>query len=374
MLFLTRVLVGEFTRAVVVRQGRFSTILKPGAHTLVGLQVTVERYSMEAPVFDSPWAQWLLNERPTLTEEHFHVVETGPQEVALVYRNGQLERVQAPGLRTLVWKERGKLAVELVSVADSPLAPPAALRALRKLNAGAVSFTQVEDGKCGLLIVQGRLLRVLEPGVYALFDVGIPASIEVVDLRAQALEIPGQEILTSDKLSIRVNVWAEYQVVDPVVLRQKLKAPAEYLYKVVQLAVRQTLARRSLDELLAARTDLDQTVETAVREQVLEFGIRVGSIAIKDIIPPGEVRELLNSVVAAEKRAQANLIERREETAATRSLLNTARLMAEHPLLVRLKELETLERVAAKVEKIQLGPDVDQLLSRLVVIDRDKKQ
>lgn len=372
MLFLTRVLAGEFERFVVLRQGRFATILKPGAHYLAGLGISLERYSILDPVFESRWAAWLLNERPTLTDEHFHVVATGETDVALVYRDGQLERVQGPAKKTLVWKDRGRLTVELVSVADSPLAPPETVRPLRKLAGAPVAFAQIEDGKAGLLTVGGRLSRVLTPGTYALFDTGTPATIEVADLRVQTLEIPGQEILTSDKVSIRVNIWAEYQIVDPVLARESIKNPAEHLYKVVQLAVRQTLARRTLDELLASRTDLDATVEASVREQALAYGIRVGAIAIKDIIPPGEVRDMLNSVVAAEKRALAHLIERREETAATRSLLNTARLLAENPLLVRLKELEVLERVATKVEKIQLGPDIDNLLSKLVVIDRSK--
>lgn len=73
---------------------------------------------------------------------------------------------------------------------------------------------------------------------------------------------------------------------------------------------------------------------------------------MKDVILPGEMKEILNRVVEAEKVAQANLIKRREETAATRSLLNTARLMDENPTLMRLKELETLEKVTAKIDKL----------------------
>ena len=93
------------------------------------------------------------------------------------------------------------------------------------------------------------------------------------------------------------------------------------------------------------------------------YGVRVGEIAIKDIILPGDVRDILNQVVTAEKQAQANLIRRREETAATRSLLNTAKLMEDNPLLVRLKELETLERVAEKVEKITVVDGLNGLLT-----------
>ena len=97
-------------------------------------------------------------------------------------------------------------------------------------------------------------------------------------------------------------------------------------------------------------------------------GVRVGAIAIKDIILPGEMREILNQVVSAEKQAQANLIRRREETAATRSLLNTAKLMEDNPILVRLKELETLEKVVEKVDRLTVTNGFNGLLADLVSI------
>jgi regulator of protease activity HflC (stomatin/prohibitin superfamily) len=98
------------------------------------------------------------------------------------------------------------------------------------------------------------------------------------------------------------------------------------------------------------------------------YGVRVGVIALKDIILPGDIRDILNQVVTAEKQAQANLIRRREETAATRSLLNTAKLMEDNPLLVRLKELETLEKIADKVGKITVVGGLDALLDRTVTL------
>ncbi len=126
----------------------------------------------------------------------------------------------------------------------------------------------------------------------------------------------------------------------------------EHLYRTVQIAVRQYLGKRTLEEMLAEKTDLDAAVAETVRREMEGLGVRVGVIAIKDVVLPGDVRDILNQVVTAEKQAQANLIRRREEVASTRSLLNTAKLMGENPLLVRLKELESLEKIADKVDKI----------------------
>jgi regulator of protease activity HflC (stomatin/prohibitin superfamily) len=93
-------------------------------------------------------------------------------------------------------------------------------------------------------------------------------------------------------------------------------------------------------------------VRAFVAERADVLGVEIG---IKDVILPGDVRELLNKVVEAERTAKANLIRRQEETAATRSLLNTARLMEDNPLLLRLKELEALEKLVEKVGRIDLA-------------------
>jgi regulator of protease activity HflC (stomatin/prohibitin superfamily) len=109
---------------------------------------------------------------------------------------------------------------------------------------------------------------------------------------------------------------------------------------------------RTLDEILAARDTIDREVRAFVAERADVLGVEIG---IKDVILPGDVRELLNKVVEAERTAKANLIRRQEETAATRSLLNTARLMEDNPLLLRLKELEALEKLVEKVGRIDLA-------------------
>jgi regulator of protease activity HflC (stomatin/prohibitin superfamily) len=192
--------------------------------------------------------------------------------------------------------------------------------------------------------------------------------VELVEMRRQTLDVSGQEILTKDKVSLRVNILAEFQVFDPVLAKQLVRDYSEQLYRTLQMLVRQTLGKRTLEEILADKTDVDEPVANAVREEMSRLGVRVGAIALKDIILPGEMRDILNQVVSAEKQAQANLIRRREETAATRSLLNTAKLMEDNPILVRLKELETLERVVEKVDRLTVNSGLDGLLENLVTM------
>ena len=168
----------------------------------------------------------------------------------------------------------------------------------------------------------------------------------MLDLRRQTLEVPGQEILTRDKVTVRVNLSAVYQIVDPVTARSAREGRERA--SLPHAADRGTAdARRSARSKSAGGQGRHRRIGvggSSPRDG--EYGVRVGEIALKDIVLPGDIRDILNQVVTAEKQAQANLIRRREETAATRSLLNTAKLMEDNPLLVRLKELETLEKVA----------------------------
>ena len=193
--------------------------------------------------------------------------------------------------------------------------------------------------------------------------------VEQVDLRLQAMEVQGQEILTKDKVTLRINLAAQYQVTDPVKARSELVNFVDYLYREVQFALRQAVGARTLDTLLGNKGELDQAIYAAVSQKVGDFGIDVRSVGVKDVILPGDMKDILNQVVETEKAAQANVIKRREETAATRSLLNTSRLMDENPTLLRLKELEVLEKVTEKVDKLTVFGGLDGVLKDTVRIN-----
>ena len=99
------------------------------------------------------------------------------------------------------------------------------------------------------------------------------------------------------------------------------------------------------------------------------MGCAIASVGVKDIILPGEMKSILCQVVEAEKSAQANVIRRREETAATRSMLNTAKVMESNPVALRLKELEVLERIAEKIEHIHVNGGLDSILTEMIRIN-----
>jgi regulator of protease activity HflC (stomatin/prohibitin superfamily) len=174
--------------------------------------------------------------------------------------------------------------------------------------------------------------------------------------------------LTRDKVSLRVNLAASIRVVDAVASRTRVAKFADQVYRELQYGLRKAVSAKTLDELLGDKASLDGDIFEHVRGKVDAFGVEVLSVGVKDVILPGEMREILNSVVQAEKAAQANVIRRREESNATRSLLNTAKLIEDNPTLMRLKELEALEKVTEKIDKLTVFGGLDGVLKQLVTL------
>ena len=378
MLGFQRIVIAQNERGLHLYDRRLAAILEPGVYRWFDplRRHEVQRYDLSVAEFDHPWLDVLLRTEPALVARHFQVVETGEHQVGLIYKNGRLAGVLPPATRQAYWRGPVEVKVELLDIGSdyalsrahaALLARPSA--ALAKTLNGFVLAAEVEDQHIGLLLVDGELVRTLPPGLHAFWRFNRSVKVETVDLRLQTVEVSGQEILTKDKVSLRVNLSAVYRIADPVKARGDLGNIAEYLYRTLQFGLRQAIGTQPLDGLLGDKDQLDRVVRNYVAERVEPHGLALETVGIKDVILPGEMKEILNQVVTAEKAAQANVIRRREEVAATRSLLNTAKLMEENPILLRLKELEALEKVVDKVERLTVFGGLDGVLRDTVRID-----
>lgn len=213
----------------------------------------------------------------------------------------------------------------------------------------------IRDGEVGLLYYDNRYEKRLEQGTYYYWNYGKEVTCKIFNMKIQQLDISGQEILTADKVTVRVNVTVNYRITDPERLVQMVEGVSALLYTYGQLTIRDYIGRFRLDELLAQKEEIGQYIQQKMREQQEAYCVEIMNAGIKDIILPGEIRDIMNTVLVAEKRAQANVITRREEVASTRSLLNTARLMEENQTLYKLKEMEYLEKICDKVGNITLS-------------------
>jgi SPFH domain / Band 7 family len=316
----------------------------------------------------------LKADRPDLVAKLFEVVETKAGEVAVVNFDGRPVHLFGPWTIRVFWKVTTRIEVERIDVAVDPKIAAEHLRMLSRERNPYVTEAVIESHEAGLLYVDGRLVEQLEPGRHAFWTVDRKVEIKRLDLRPQAVEITAQEMLTKDRIALRVTLTALRRIADPERAVAAVTDIDAWLYRLVQFAIREAVAARTLDEVLSAKTVLDAELRGYVRERIAMTGIEVMELGVKDVILPGEIRDLVNKVVEAERTAKANLIRRQEETAATRSLLNTAKLMEENPLLLRLKELESIERLVEKVGRIDLhagdGAGLDALLTRLVRLKR----
>ncbi len=374
---MKRITVAQHERALVWKNKTFARVLEPGKHWLVApmSDVQAQLYDLTVPEFEHPRVDFLVKEARDTMEKYFDIVELTDSEAGLVYKNGKLAGVLAPGKRQLYWKGAMEVKVEKIDVTANLEVPERAAKLLARAKqpllsqvTEAVSATEVPDTSVALLIVDGKFEKLLQPGLHVFWKFQRTVKVELVDRRVQSMEVSGQDILTKDKVSLRVNLTALWQIEDVVQARTALQNFVEYVYKELQFALREAIGSRTLDELLGAKGELDREIQSSTRSKIEQHGIKLASVGIKDVILPGEMKDILNRVVEAEKVAQANLIKRREETAATRSLLNTARLMDENPTLLRLKELETLEKVTEKVDKLTVFGGLDGVLKDVVRI------
>jgi regulator of protease activity HflC (stomatin/prohibitin superfamily) len=370
MLLMKRIKVAQYERALVYRDRNLERVLAPGTYLLKRAKLAVDVYDVSTPELELARAEVLVAEARELLEPYVQIVELGDREVGLVYKNERLTGVLAPGARQLYWKGPVSVRVDVRDISQEyALDANTARVLLRSLGtvglASIAGVVEVPDTAVGLLIVDGELRELLKPGAAAYWKYGRNVKVELAELRLQAMEVAGQEILTRDKVSLRLNLTALWQVTDAVKARSVVSNAADYVYKELQLALREAVGTRTLDELLTDKGAIDREV-AASAARLEASGLAVRSVGVKDVILPGEMKTILNQVVEAEKLAQANLIRRREETAATRSLLNTARLMEENPTLLRLKELETLEKVTEKVGSLTVYGGLEGVLKNLV--------
>ncbi len=310
---------------------------------------------------------WL--EIPAVAEQ-IALFKTEAQQVGLLYevQHGQrrFNQLLAPNIEVAVWQQNKVWELDLVDISSNFRVTKSLLDSLRQILSGQWLMTSIAQQHIGLLLQDGQLVNTLSTGLHAFWPFGRQLEIKQFDLRWQTAEISGQEILTKDRVSVRVNLNANYRILDAVMAFENVNNVNEFIYRTLQLALREAIGTRNLDDLLMDKELVNQLLLKQSAQHLSSIGIELGQLGIKDIILPGEMKEILNQVVNAQKSAEANSIKRREETAATRSLQNTAKVMEGNPTLLRLKELESLEKVAERIDQLNVYGGLEQLMNGLV--------
>ncbi|MFO1065891.1 MAG: slipin family protein [Pirellulales bacterium] len=346
-MFVKKTMIRSYEVGLKFRDGEFKGLLHAGKHWLVDPwnKIRVRVVSTRDP--------WLVDDQLDMIvksgaiQGRAEVVDLKDYQRAIVWIDGRFARVLGPGLHAY-WIGAREVRVEVIDARkvkfehDDLKAIVRAGEATRWLD-----VCKVERDCVGVLFIDGRFVEQLDPGLYAFWKEAADARVVELDLRESQFDVCGQEIMTLDKVTLRMNALVTYVIKDA---RRAVSAACDVrqsLYREVQLALRAVIGGRELDSFLTGKDEVALELEQQVREQATALGLEVRSVGIKDVILPGDMKDLMNRVTEAKKAAEANLIARREETAAMRSQANTAKLLADNPTLMRLRELEVLEKIAS---------------------------
>ena len=330
--------------------GKFTDLLEAGRYWIFD---PLGRYVIARAWTGKPWIELPESQLRQIRESDkvnqvAEFIDLKDTERALIWFDGRFGGILGPGLYGY-WTTRVKVNVEIVNINQPRFAHAQAEVILNHADASKyLNLHDVADGKKGVVFINGKFEEILEPGRYAYWKNVGHVRLYQYELREKVLDVSGQEIMTSDKVTLRLNALLSYKITDVRKVAESIDDYSQALYRETQLVLRAEVGTRNLDQLLNDKVAVAQNALDATKAKAKEYGIEILGLGIRDIILPGDMKELLNQVIEAQKAAEANVIKRREETAALRSQLNSAKLLDQTPTLMRLRELETLERVAEK--------------------------
>jgi regulator of protease activity HflC (stomatin/prohibitin superfamily) len=356
-------------RGLWFRKGDLHRLLTPGTHVMwhgIFGQHRVEVADTLKVRFEHPLLEQLVREEEM--KSALMVVDLTDTERALVWKDARLFAILGPG-RHALWDTPHRLAVEVFDISKFRFEHPRMATVLAHRDASNwLDGVQVDAEEQVLLYRDGVLIDTLSRGLHVYWKHTGKVWWKAVDLRELAADVGGQEIMTNDKVTLRVNLLVTWQIADALKSMTVVADAAQTLYRDAQLVLRAAVGTRSLDALLSDKESVGNEVREALAKRTAAYGVAVRGVGLRDIMLPGDMKLLLNQVIAATKEAEANLIRRREETAAARSQANTAKLLAENPQLARLKELELLQSVLAgsKATFVFGGGDIAEQVRGLV--------
>lgn len=353
------------------RHGELHTVLESGKHAIWSLSAktnTIEIVDTLSPRFRHEQLKALVRDQRLASR--LSVIDLKDTERALVWIDGRLDAILASGIHAY-WNQNASIEIERYDVNDIRFVHPK-LETILNFPGGVQHFNgvRVDANERVMLFRDGELIDQLGAGHYVYWRGGPSITWKSVDLREQVEDIQGQEIMTVDKVTLRVNLLLTHRVTDAVKAVTEVLDWRQTLYREAQLELRSAIGGRTLEKLLADKDELGAEIKNRLTARAAEFGVSVSGVGLRDIILPGDMKSILNQVIVAEKQAQANLIRRREETAAARSQANTAKLLEQNPVLARMKELEALQDILRGTDATfilgagDLSEQIGQLMAR----------
>ncbi|HEV8435472.1 MAG TPA: slipin family protein, partial [Thermoanaerobaculia bacterium] len=283
-------------RGLVFKDGDLVAVLTPGVHWYLDLL-----WKMRLQVV-SPRDPWLVHKDLDIIVKSGKlageaiVVDLKDSERALVWIDGRMERVLAPGVYAL-WTSEHEIRVETIDASGMRLIHPELPAILKTAGTAALlELVNIEPGHAGVWYRDGAYQATLGPGTYAFWKNVGKLKVYDVDLKEQVLDISGQEIMTADKVTLRLNALVAYRITDPLRSVTEVDGASQALYRSAQLALREAVGAKDLDTLLAGKDALAAEVAQALGGRATELGMTVVTAGVRDLILPGDMKDLMNKV------------------------------------------------------------------------------
>jgi regulator of protease activity HflC (stomatin/prohibitin superfamily) len=213
----------------------------------------------------------------------------------------------------------------------------------------------------GVIFFLGKFDKVKGPGIIFVFP--IIQKMLRVNLQTVTMEVPAQDVITRDNVSVKVTAVIFFRVVDP---QRAILAVQDYLYSTSQIAqttLRSVLGQSQLDELLSKREEINVVLQRIIDQQTEPWGVKVSAVEVKNVDLPQEMLRAIAKQAEAERERRAKIIHAEGEFQASQKLLDAADIMARNPIALQLRYLQTLVEVAAEKNSTTIFPVPIDLIS-----------
>jgi regulator of protease activity HflC (stomatin/prohibitin superfamily) len=224
----------------------------------------------------------------------------------------------------------------------------------------------------GVIFRLGRLIPVKGPGIIILIP--FVDKLVKVDLRTVTFDVPAQDIITQDNISVKVNAVIYFRVIDPA---KAITAVEDFHYatsQISQTTLRSVLGQSSLDELLAKRDELNAQLQKIIDEQTEPWGIKVTTVEVKNVDLPQEMLRAIAKQAEAERERRAKIIHSEGEFQAAQKLHEAAVIIASEPVALQLRFLQTLTEVATEKNSTTIFPIPIDMLSPFIKKAAEKSE
>jgi len=312
----------QFECALRFRKGDFMDLVGPGRY-IATPKAWMARERLEVVnTLDTQFKHRMLDVlvKHEAVAKALHVLDLEDHERALVWKDGRLAWILGPG-RHAFWKAPATVTFEIFDVTATDRFEHPKLDSILRFEAapqflGGIEATPQEEV---IVFRDGETIARFREGRFVHWKDGRTVTMRAVDLREKTADVAGQEIMTRDKVTLRVNLVVTFRVLDVLQAVTAVRDHEQALYREAQLALRAAVGTRNLDALLQDKEAVGGEVRDVLTKRAKDFGVEVHGVGLRDIILPGDMKAILNRVITAQKEAEANVIKRREETAAGRT-------------------------------------------------------